>query len=447
MIRAFVFALDPTSSQEEALRSHCGAARFAYNHMLAAVKANLDQRAAEKSYGLTGDELTPSVGWSAYSLRKTWNTQKDTSAPWWAENSKEAYASGCANLAAALKNWAESKSGARSGRKVGFPGFKSRRHAMSCTFTTGVIRVDASRHHLTLPRLGRIHTHESTRDLARRIENGTARITQATISRRRGRWVVSLLAHVETPARAHARPGSVVGVDLGVKDLLVAATPSGREILRVPVPAQLRSIETRKADLQRRNRRRRAPRKGVAPSNRWRKAQTRIDRLDWRAANIREHTLHQATTTLARSFETVVVENLNVTGMATRGGAYKTGLNRSIHRAAISTSSRFLGYKATTLVRADRFYPSSKTCSGCGAVKAKLALSERTFICHACGLMIDRDLNAAVNLAQLAGSGPVTGRGATHKTLAPSGAKAAGYETSTHPRGPRAGNGALVEQK
>ena len=429
------------------MRSHCGAARFAYNHMLAVVKANLGQRAAEKSYGLTGDELTPSVGWSAYSLRKTWNTQKGTAAPWWGENSKEAYASGCANLAAALKNWAESKGGTRAGRKVGFPGFKSRRHAMSCTFTTGAIRVDASRHHVTLPRLGQIHTHESTRDLARRLENGTARVTSATVSQRRGRWVVSLLAHVDTPAQVHARPGSVVGVDLGVKDLLVAATPTGREVLRVPVPAQLRSIETRKATLQRQNRNRQAPRKGVAPSNRWRKAQNRIDRLDWRAANIREHTLHQATTTLARSFETVVIEDLNVTGMATRGGAYKTGLNRSIHRAAISTSSRFLGYKATTLVRADRFYPSSKTCSGCGAVKAKLALSERIFICHSCGLMIDRDLNAAVNLAKLAGSGPVTGRGAAHKTLTLSGVKAAGRETSTPSRGPRAGNGALVKQK
>ena len=415
--------------------------------MLAVVKANLDQRSAEKPYGLTGDELTPAVGWSAYSLRKTWNTQKDTAAPWWGENSKEAYASGCANLAAGLKNWAESKSGARAGRKVGFPGFKSRRHAMSCTFTTGVIRVDASRHHVTLPRLGRVHTHESTRDLARRLENGTARITTATVSRRRGRWVVSLLAHVEVSTQVHAQPGSVVGIDLGVKDLLVAATPNGSQVLRVPVPAQLRSIETRKADLQRRNRRRQVPRKGVAPSNRWRKAQNRIDRLDWRAANIRENTLHQATTTLARQFETVVVEDLNVTGMATRGGAYKTGLNRAIHRAAMSTTSRFLGYKASTLVRADRFYPSSKTCSGCGAVKAKLALSERTFICHACGLMIDRDLNAAVNLANLAGSGPVTGRGATHKTSAPSGAKAAGRETSTPPWGPRAGNGALVRQK
>lgn len=87
----------------------------------------------------------------------------------------------------------------------------------------------------------------------------------------------------------------------------------------------------------------------------------------------------------------------------------------------------------STMVGADRWYPSSKTCSGCGTVKAKLSLTERIYRCESCGAVLDRDLNAAVNLARHgeaiqtetwpAGSGPAAGRGATGKTRAPSDAR------------------------
>ena len=115
------------------MRSHCGAARVAYNWCLAQVKANWAQRAAEQTYGLTGDQLTPWINTSAYSLRKAWNAAKSTVAPWWAENSKEAYASGCANLSTALGN--------RRGGRARMPRFKSKRRArLSCRFTTAIVR-------------------------------------------------------------------------------------------------------------------------------------------------------------------------------------------------------------------------------------------------------------------------------------------------------------------
>jgi putative transposase len=104
VIQAYRFALDPTPAQEAAIRSHCGAQRFAFNWGLAHVQANL-QREAERSYGMPEGQLTPAASWSAWSLRKDFNQVKDQVAPWWAENSKEAYASGLANLAAALANW------------------------------------------------------------------------------------------------------------------------------------------------------------------------------------------------------------------------------------------------------------------------------------------------------------------------------------------------------
>ncbi|RYH56655.1 MAG: transposase, partial [Alcaligenaceae bacterium] len=143
VIRAFVYVLDPTPVQVEALRSHCGAQRFAYNWALSQVKANLDQRAAERSYDVPEAELTPPMSWSAYSLRKLWNTVKNAVAvnpesgqPWWPENSKEAYSSGIANCAVALSNWSDARSGKRKGA-TGFPRFKSKRAALSCRFTTG----------------------------------------------------------------------------------------------------------------------------------------------------------------------------------------------------------------------------------------------------------------------------------------------------------------------
>ena len=103
------------------LESHCGAARFAFNHMLGVVKANLDQRSAERSYGIADEDLTPSQGWSLAQLRKTWNARKDGVAPWWQANSKEAYNSGLDGLARALANWSTSRSGERAGAAVGFP--------------------------------------------------------------------------------------------------------------------------------------------------------------------------------------------------------------------------------------------------------------------------------------------------------------------------------------
>ncbi|MEV7028416.1 helix-turn-helix domain-containing protein, partial [Kitasatospora sp. NPDC093558] len=177
--QAYRFALDPTDRQVVALLRHAGAVRVAYNWALARVKANLSQREAERSYGV--EDLTPAFGWSMYSLRKAWNQAKNDVAPWWAQCSKEAYATGLEQLATGLKNWSDSRSGRRKGRPMGFPRFKSKHRAVkSCRFTTGAIRLDG-RTHVVLPVLGRIKTHESTRKLARRIEAGTARIKSATV--------------------------------------------------------------------------------------------------------------------------------------------------------------------------------------------------------------------------------------------------------------------------
>ncbi|WFE54735.1 IS607 family element RNA-guided endonuclease TnpB [Micromonospora sp. WMMD1155] len=359
------------------------------------------------------------MSWSLPALRKTWNTAKHEVAPWWRECSKEAFNTGLDALARALRNWADSRSGKRAGRAVGFPRFKSRRRTTaSLRFTTGAIRVEPDRTHVVLPRLGRMKLHESARKLARRLEAGTARIMSATVRRDGGRWQVSFTVEVQRAERDPARPGAVIGLDVGVKHLAVLSTGES-----VPNPRHLNDAQRKLRALGRRLSRKVGPDRlsGQRPSRRWQRAQARLGRAHARVANLRRDSLHKLTTGLARQYGTIVIEDLHVAGMLRN-----RRLARYIADAGFAELRRQLAYKTIwnggRLAVADRWYPSSATCSGCGVAKTKLALSERTYTCTACGLILDRDLNAARNLAALAadcdtaGSGPVAGRGADRKT-------------------------------
>ncbi len=414
-VQAYRFAVAPTAAQTAALESHAGAARFAYNTMLAAVKANLGQREAERSYGIDDAGLTPCLGWSMMTLRREWNRRKHTAAPWWAQNSKEAYASGCQALASALENWAKSREGVRKGPRMGFPRFKSKHQAArTVTFTTGTIRIEADRGHVTLPRLGTVKTHESTRKLARRVGHRTARIIRATVRFEHRRWFVSFTCLVRRSAGrpAHVKASApVVGVDLGVKDLIVVATPDGRELERLPAPADLKKARRVLRALQRKAARQHGrweqrTRTRREPSAGWQRTQADIRRVHARVANLRADRMHKLTTRLAQTHQVIGVETLAVKNMMAGGGARKRGLNRAIANAAMGEVVRQVEYKTAwygaRVVKAGRWYPSSKTCSGCGTVKTKLTLAERSYVCGGCGLVIDRDTNSAVNLARLA---------------------------------------------
>ncbi|BEL05494.1 IS607 family element RNA-guided endonuclease TnpB [Actinoplanes sichuanensis] len=418
-IQAYRFALDLNPGRERDVLAHAGAARVAHNWALARVKAVMDQRSAERSYGVPDEQLTPSLSWSLAGLRKAWNAAKPDVAPWWGEVSKEAFNTGLDALARGLKNWTDSRTGKRAGRPVGFPRFKSRRRTTpSVRFTTGAIRIEPDRMHVVLPRLGRLKLHESARKLARRLEAGTARIMSATVRRDGGRWHVSFTVEVERAERVPARPGSVAGVDVGIRHLAVLSTGE-----LVPNPRHLTTARQRLRALGRALSRKTGPdrRTGRRASKRWERAATRLGRAHARVSNLRRDGLHKLTTRIAREHGTVVVENLNVTGMLAN-----RRLAKHIADAGFAEIRRQLAYKTGwnggRLLVADRWYPSSKTCSACGTVKTKPALSERTYTCEACGLTVDRDRNAALNLAALAaefdtaGSGPVAARGADQKT-------------------------------
>ncbi|WPD18275.1 IS607 family element RNA-guided endonuclease TnpB [Thermaerobacter composti] len=391
VLQAYRFALDPTPRQERALASHVGARRFAFNWGLALVKERLEARAR-------GEDVE--VPWTLPALRREWNRQKHRVAPWWRENSKEAYSSGLDGLARALQNWSKSRQGERKGRRVGFPRFRKKgRGRESVRFTTGAIRVD-DQSHVVLPRIGRVKTHEPTTALLRRIEAGTARILSATVAREGGRWFVSFTCEVERQPGRPRFPGRVVGVDAGVKHLAVLSTgekwPNPRSLEKV-----LRKITRSSRALARRQ-------KG---SRGWQKARRRLARLHARARNLRQDALHKLTHHLASTYGVVVVEQLHVAGMLKN-----RRLARVLADAALAEIRRQLSYKCpwhgAVLVEAPPFYPSSKRCSRCGAVKPSLPLSQRVFRCEECGFVLDRDENAARNLAALvaavAGSGPET---------------------------------------
>jgi putative transposase len=259
-------------------------------------------------------------------------------------------------------------------------------------------RVGCSGKMVTLTRIGTVATHESTRKLARRLANGSARILSATVSRTAQRWFVSFTVEVERviPGQ-HSRPGSMIGIDLGVKTLLTGVDDEGRRIA-VAGPKPLGSA------LRKLRRTSRAYSRMQPGSGKRRKSAARLARIHAKIANVRGDALHKATSGLAAQYETIVVEDLNVAGMIRNWR-----LARVVADQGFGQARRMLSYKAAwnggRMVVADRWFPSSKTCSGCGTVKTKLTLSEGTYSCQACGLVIDRDVNAARNLLKLAASG------------------------------------------
>ena len=355
MLRAYRFALDPTPAQARVLASHCGAARKAFNEGLAHVRRCLDQRAAERSYGVPEQQLTE-VPWTLPALRRWWNLHKDELAPWWAENSKEAYNSGLDALARGLKQWSASRSGKRRGARIGFPRFKSRRRArVSCRFSTGAIRVD-DRSHVVLPRIGRVKTHEPAMALSGKISAGNARILAATVSFDGRRWYCAFTVEAgrepERPAHIGVdRAHPVVGVDAGVRDLLVVAAPGrGRggpgaaRRARWPPrrPGCARCSGAPPARTARTGVPGGAARNGGSAPRSGSGASTPGPRTCAATRCIK------ATTRLAQRHDVIVIEDLNVAGMMRRkpgAGKGGRGLNRALADAGLGELRRQLGYK------------------------------------------------------------------------------------------------------
>lgn len=365
--RAFKTELDLNDVQRTACAKHAGTARYAYNWGL-----------ARKIAAFQAGQKTP----TAFDLHRELNALKKTELEWMYEVSKCAPQEALRDLDRAFEHFFRRTRERKAGKsiKVGFPRFKSKQHARSSFRLTGSIRVfdDA----IQLPRLGRLRLKERSY-----LPTHGVHILSATVSKRTERWFVSLQVEMDLgdPIIEAGKP--VVGVDLGI-----AALATVSDGIVVENPRALRRDLAKLRRLQRRVSRRQ---KGSA--NR-RKAVKQLAKAHRRVANVRQNALHQATSRLAKTKSVVVLEDLNVNRMLRNHH-----LAQAIADVGMAEFRRQLGYKGAwygcTVVIADRFYPSTKRCSSCGHVKPKMSLGERVYRCDHCGLVIDRDLNAALNLA------------------------------------------------
>lgn len=368
--RAYKAELALNNAQITACKRHAGAARWAYNWGL--------QRKRD-TYLATGKSP------SAIDLHRELNAQKRAIVPWMYEVSKCAPQEALRNLDRAFNNFfrrAQLKQQGKLRGRVGYPKYKTRKHGLGSFRLTGAIVAfpDA----IQLPRLGRLRLKEHGY-----LPTGV-HILSATVSEHAGHWYVAIL--VEQEHTIPSSTGGVVGVDLGVKSL---ATLSDGTVIPNPKPFRRHLRKIKRLH-------RAVSRKQKGSKNR-RKAVKILARQYRMVAQQRANTLHQITTHLAKTKSVVVIEDLNVAGMLKN-----RYLAQAIGDVSFGEFRRQLTYKAAwygcKIIIAGQWEPTSKICSRCGWRNQQLTLTDRTFYCQVCGLALDRDLNAAMNLANLAGS-------------------------------------------
>jgi putative transposase len=355
MIFAHQIALDLTQAQEAYCRRAAGTSRFVYNWGLS--EWQRQYQAGEKP--------------TAQGLKKQWNTLKHERYPWVAEVHKDANQQPFTHLARAFQKFLR--------HEAGYPAFKKKGHHDSFYISNDKCEIAGTR--LRMPVLGWVRMREALRF--------TGKVMSVTISRIAQRWYASISVQIET-APAVCENQAIVGVDLGV--LRLATLSTGEQ---VEGPKPLRRLLTK---LQRCSRQ--LSRKVKGSRNRA-KARDRLARLHAQIACQRKDALHKLSTNLVRRFGVIVLEDLHIKGMI-----QNHRLARAISDMGFGLFRQMVTYKAAVagvqVVFANRWFPSSKLCSQCGSVADDLTLSQRTYGCS-CGLKIDRDLNAALNLCNYPG--------------------------------------------
>lgn len=362
---AYRYELKLNVSQRNLLAQHAGTARFAFNWGLQQRIALYEQK--KKST-------------NAMEQHRLLNSLKEDSFPWMYDVSKCAPQEALRDLDRAFQNFFR---GIREGHPIGFPSFKKRGIHDSFRLT-GTIKVRSKE--IQLPRLGIIRLKEKTKI--------RGRILSATIVREADRWFVCLAVEMERPD-PHPVEGESVGIDVGLT--CFAALSNGDKIV-APKPLK-KSLKRLKRASQQHSRK-------VKGSKNRKKSALKLARLHRKNRNIRKDFLHKQTTMLAKTKSVIVLEDLDVKGMLSN-----KSLSRNISDAGWGEFRSLLDYKTkwygSSLIIAPRFYPSSKTCSGCGNHVSSLPLDIRKWQCLECHSIHDRDLNAAKNLLKFStGSSP-----------------------------------------
>ncbi|MBO0744897.1 MAG: transposase [Candidatus Dormibacteraeota bacterium] len=356
--------LDPNNRQATALARACGTRRWTYNWAL-------EQQL--RTYRETGTFVGPSE-----LMHRIVELKRTPEHAWLGEVSKCAPQAAISDLHQALMSFLLKRR--QPGGKVGFPRFKKKGAGRESVRLHGQVRLREG--HVTLPRIGRVRIRPAAPELG-------GRICSVTCYQEAGNWYVSL--RLEVPAAEPPPPppeGEVIGLDLGVRTLAVDS--DGRSY---PGARALRASLRRLARAQRE-----MSRKQPGSRNRER-SRRRLQRRQARVRRQRADHLHKITTHLARTKQVIVIEDLAVDGMLK-----SRWMSRSLADQSLGLLRRQLEYKCQAngvlLVVAPRFFPSSKRCSRCGWIRAELTLREREYRCEnpACGAVLDRDHNAALNL-------------------------------------------------
>jgi putative transposase len=348
--------LNLNNQQRTAVRKHCGVARHAWNWGLALTLGILDHNKVNPNSKIKFPTAIDLHKWLVQSVK--------SENEWYYECSKSTPQQA---LMALRESWKRCFN-----KTAGVPKFKKKGKRDSFTLE-GTVKI-LGNNKIQVPVIGVLKTYERLPQVLTK---------SCTISRQADRWFISFRFEVDTQ---ESSSDSVVGVDLGVKNLATLST--GEIILGAK---SYKKYEAKLSRMQWLNRHK------IIGSANWKKAQLQIARLHRKIANIRAYSLHKLTTLLAKNHGVVVIEDLNVSGMLAN---HK--LAASIADMSFFEFRRQLTYKCqlygSKLVVVDRWFPSSKTCSNCGTNKETLTLNERVFECGHCGFLIDRDLNAAINL-------------------------------------------------
>ncbi len=363
--KAYKVELKPNNKQRTLLEKSAGTARFAYNWGL---NERIELYKSEKK------TLT------AIDQHKILCTKKKTEYPWMYEVSKMAPQEALRDLDKAFKNFFR---GIKKGQKIGFPKFKSKHKSKdSFKISYGFYVFNAE---VRIPKVGRVRLKEKGY-----IPTKNVKINSTTVSKEADGWFVSV--QVEQNIVEPKEPETVLGVDVGIKELVVC---SNGQIFKNP--KYLKNSKKKLAHAQKNLARKKSNKETKKSSNNRNKAKLKVQKIYRKIRNQRLDTIHKMTSNLVKTKPRyIVLEDLNVKGMMKN---HK--LAGAVADASFYEIKRQLQYKTSwyggEVIEVDRFFPSSKLCSSCGCLKEDLTLQDRTYTCD-CGLSIDRDLNASINL-------------------------------------------------
>jgi putative transposase len=354
--RAFRFRLEPTATQAQMFAQFAGARRWVWNWALAAMQQHYKERGKTLPAGVLSARLTA--------------LKDEPETAWLREADSQALQQVLLDLRQAFTSFFE--------RRARYPRFKSKKRDRARFRIPQRVKVVGCG--VQVPKIGRVRLRLS-QPVVGRTKSATFKQDAC------GHWFVTLVAEREVPGEKLPLPDPerTVGIDLGLKDLLVYSD-GGRE----PAPRFYRRGERTLRRAQRVHSRRKKGSRNRA------KARTKVARVHQRVANQRADFLHKLTTPLVKTHAAICTEDLSARGLA------RTKLAKSVQDASLGTLRWQVHYKGrwygTHVVAVHRFFPSTQLCYDCGVKNADLTLSDRVWACPHCGVLHDRDLNAALNI-------------------------------------------------